>query len=146
MPQGARRQSKTQQQLALSQAAQDNQKLRDEIARLDQRVGEKSRTITHMESNMTDLKEDTAKQIEDIRAEAEESDKLKDELLTFGTKAVQDLRVRLEALQAEKTELNTIHQERKKSLADLQDAYFSTAPEQTRLEVEAFSAQILELV
>lgn len=131
---------------ALSQALREKHKLLDTITHLEQRLGEKTRTIAHLDRNMRDLHRETTSRIESIRAAAQESDQLKEQLLTVGTQAVADLRLRIEAAEAEKENLAGLVQAREERLVQLQDAWVSGAPDETRAMVEAFSERSLVLV
>lgn len=130
----------------LSQAIRDKNRFLEEKIHLEKRLGEKSKTISHLETNMRDLTASTAKQLASVRAEAKESDQLKDKLLVVGTKAVADLRIKLKAEQAENVSLTALLRNREESLVEIQNAWVSGAPEQTRAAVEAFSERSLSLV
>lgn len=131
---------------ALNQAHRDKKKLRDDNIDLERRLRKKTRTITYLERDIDNVKKETAKQIQVVRTEAKESDQLKDELLAFGTKAVQEVRIKIEGLQAEKEKIASLLEAREKNLVELQDAWFNGAPEQTRAAIKSFSERSLELV
>ncbi|CZT18328.1 uncharacterized protein RCC_04172 [Ramularia collo-cygni] len=133
-------------QLALMQANREKKKLRDDNTELERRLKEKDRAITHLEDDLRTAKEESAKQIQAIRIEAQESDELKDQLLAAGTKAVQEVRIKIEAVQAEKATITTLLQAREKNLMELQDAWVENAPDHTRAALERFSERSLGFV
>lgn len=100
-----------------------------------------------MDRNILTLKDKHTAAFNLLQEESRASDELKDQLLRVGTKALQEVRVKFEALQKEKEGMAKVLQARERNLVELQDAWLSTdASEQTRAAIEGFSERSLGLV